>query len=191
MSPFGGLGLRDLGSSKRDPYSTDFIRRRILAPRALDRLNPEACDVLLAMINTGAGRNEIIGLEPEDFRLEAQIPYIRIRPNGLRGLKATHGDRAREIPAIGVSLVALKRLSAVGGCLRYAGKNSSWSANVNAYMRDYDLRENDRQTGHSLRHAFEDRLLDADCDDRIRADLMGQKYVRRKYGAGGRHARVA
>ncbi|TPE50135.1 hypothetical protein [Amaricoccus solimangrovi] len=26
VSPFGRLSLRDLGSSKRDPYSPDFIR---------------------------------------------------------------------------------------------------------------------------------------------------------------------
>ena len=73
VNQFGGLSLRDLGGSKRDPCSTDFIRGRILAPGALDRLNPEARDVLLAMINTGAGPNEIIGLEPEDFLLDHEI----------------------------------------------------------------------------------------------------------------------
>ena len=30
-----------------------------------------------------------------------------------------------------------------------------------------------------------------ECDERIRADLMGHKYTRPKYGAGGRLARVS
>lgn len=42
----------------------------------------------------------------------------------------------------------------------------------------------------SLRHSFEDRLLDAGCDERIRADLMGHKYARPNDGAGGRMSRV-
>lgn len=190
-NPFRGLRFQDTGHSKRDPYSTEFIRDKILAVGALAGLNPEARDILLAMVNTGAAPYEIIGLEAEDFRLDHAHPHIRIRPNDLRGLKTTHGLREREIPAIGVSFDALKRLREAGGCARYAGKNDSWSGAVNAYMRENGLRENDRQTAYSLRHAFEDRLLDAGCDDRIRADLMGHKYARPKYGAGGRLARVS
>ena len=47
------------------------------------------------MVNTGAGPNEIIGLEPEDFRLDHEFPHIRLRANGIRQLKT--GDRPREI----------------------------------------------------------------------------------------------
>ncbi|WP_181164454.1 phage integrase [Amaricoccus solimangrovi] len=190
-NPFKGLRFKDAGHAKRDPYSAEFIRDAILRPGALDGMNTEARDILLAMINTGAGPNEIIGLAAEDYRLDHAIPHIRIRPNELRGLKTTHGLREREIPALGVSLQALRRLRDAGGCSRYVGKNDSWSTAVNAYMRENGLRENPRQTAYSLRHGFEDRLLDAGCDDRIRADLMGHKYARPKYGAGGRLARVA
>ena len=85
----------------------------------------------------------------------------------------------------------MRGLRDLGGCTRYADKTDIWSAAVNAFMRENGLRENDRQTAYSLWHAFEDRLLDAGCDDRIRADLMGHKYARPKYGAGGRLATVS
>lgn len=188
-SPFGRLRLKDLGHGKRDPFSPNWIRQRLLAPGALDGLNQAARDVLLAMINTGAGPNEIIGLEPEDFRLDHEVPHIRLRANGIRQLKT--GDRPREIPAVGVSLGALQRLADAGGCAAYHGRNDIWSATVNKYLRAHGLFENDRQTAYSLRHGFEDRLLDAGVDDRIRADLMGHKYARPKYGAGGRLSTVA
>jgi integrase len=82
-------------------------------------------------------------------------------------------------------------LQAAGGCSRYRGKSSGWSATVVKYMRDNGLLENERQVPYSLRHSFEDSLLDAGCDERIRADLMGHKYTRPKYGAGGRLSRVS
>ena len=162
----------------------------ILAPGALDGLNDEARDILLAMVNTGAGPGEIIGLE---IATSASITNSRISksgPNDVRSLKTAHGLRAREIPALGVSLAALRRLQAAGGCSRYRGKSSGWSATVGKYMRANGLLENERQVPYSLRHSFEDRLLDAVCDERIRADLMGHKYARPNYGAGGRLPRV-
>ncbi|MBP7001681.1 DUF6538 domain-containing protein [Amaricoccus sp.] len=191
-NPFGGLRLSEIkgGKDKREPIPTDFIRETILAPGALDGLNPEARDILLAMVNTGAGPGEIIGLERADFELDHEFPHIKVRPNDTRTLKTAHGLRARDIPALGVSLDALKRLQAAGGCSRYRGKSSGWSAAVVKYMRANGLLQNDRQVPYSLRHSFEDRLLDAETDERIRADLMGHKYDRPKYGAGGRLARV-
>lgn len=44
-----------------------------------------------------------------------------------------------------------------------------------------------QSTEHSmygLRHSFEDRLLAAGVDERIRAGLMGHKLQRERYGAG-------
>jgi integrase len=191
-NPFTGLRLKEVkgGKEKREPIPADFVRDVILAPGALDGLNAEARDILLAMVNTGAGPAEIIGLEGDDFQLDQEFPHIKIRPNDTRTLKTAHGLRARDIPAVGVSLDALRRLQAAGGCSRYRGKSSGWSATVVKYMRDNGLLQNARQVPYSLRHGFEDRLLDMECDERIRADLMGHKYTRPKYGAGGRLPRV-
>jgi integrase len=75
--------------------------------------------------------------------------------------------------------------------LRYAERNDTWSSAVNAFMRENGLSENDRQTAYSLRHSFEDRLLESGVDDRIRADLMGHRYSWPEYGSGCRLATVA
>jgi hypothetical protein len=40
-------------------------------------------------------------------------------------------------------------------------------------MRENGLRETPEHSVYSLRHSFEDRLLDRDVDERIRRDLMG------------------
>jgi integrase len=38
---------------------------------------------------------------------------------------------------------------------------------------------------YSLRHSFEDRLLRADVDERVRRDLLGHALGRERYGEGG------
>ena len=76
--------------SQRDPRAS-----------ALDALNREARDILLAMVKTGAGPAEIIGLEAEIFSLDHEFPHIKIRPNDTRTLKTAHGLRARDVAAVG------------------------------------------------------------------------------------------
>ena len=44
--------------------------------------------------------------------------------------------------------------------------------------------ETTRHTIYSLRHAFEDRMLAARIDERIRRDLMGHSLGRERYGLG-------
>jgi len=46
------------------------------------------------------------------------------------------------------------------------------------------LMESDRHSLYSLRHAFEDRLLAAKVDERVRRDLMGHRLSREEYGEG-------
>ena len=46
------------------------------------------------------------------------------------------------------------------------------------FLTENDLRETPRHTAYSLRHSFEDRMLENGIDDRIRAELMGHKYAR-------------
>ena len=143
-NPFSGIRFKARAvkatSKTRPPFTRDFVRDVILRVGALDKLNEEARDALLIMINTGARPSEIIDADMADYRLTENIPYLSICENG-RILKQVH--TARDIPLIGVSLDAARRVVARGGFARYRGNVDTWSALVNAYMRNNGLMQSD------------------------------------------------
>ncbi|WEF23411.1 DUF6538 domain-containing protein [Paracoccus sp. S3-43] len=165
------------------PFSEAFIRNRILADGALDGLNDEARDVLLVMVNTGARPSEILGCGREAWRLTEAVPHLDISCQIARVLKTEMSPR--QIPLLGVSLDAAKRIAGRGGIGHYVDNADSWSATVNKFLTENKLRETPKHTAYCLRHSFEDRMTEAGIDDRIRAELMGHKYERPDYGRGG------
>ena len=167
---------------QRPAFSQAWIKDKLLAPGALDQLNAEAADALLMMVNTGLRPSEILSCPLEDFCLEADIPHIRVAANG-RELKQRH--TARDIPLLGVSLVAAHRIVSRGGINRYMHKAGGWSALVNRYLNTHGLKESPAHTAYSLRHWVENALLAQGVDDRVRADILGHKYARPVYGDGG------
>lgn len=178
-----GLALSASKGKKatRPPFSDEWIKDELLAKGALDGLNTEARTILLVMVNTGARPSEISGLMPEEIRLDGKVPHILIQPNAHRHLKNRHSERY--IPLTGVSLDAIKAMP--GGFPTYAQKSATLSATVNKFLDENKLLETDQHSMYSLRHAFEDRLLTAGIDERIRRDLMGHGLKREKYGKGG------
>lgn len=191
VNPFVGTSVarKKGGKSERPPFSTEWIRDKLLAEGALDGFNDEGRDVLLMIVNTGARPNEILAAPVEAFRVEAKVPHLLIRPTSTGELKTA--ESAREVPLVGVSLDAARRIAARGGISCYAGKNDSYSAAANKFLRENGLMESPKHVVYSLRHSFEDRMLEAGIDDRIRADVMGHAYERPRYGAGGRLATIA
>ena len=141
------------------------------------------------IVNTGARPNEILAAPVDAFRVDAKVPHVLIRPTETGELKTA--ESAREVPLVGVSLEAATRILARGGIKRYAGKNDSYSAAATKFLRENGLMESPKHVVYSLRHSFEDRMLEAGIDDRIRADVMGHAYERPRYGAGGRLATIA
>ena len=166
----------------RPPFSRSWIQSKLLGQGALDGLNTEAADALLVMVNTGLRPSEILSCPLDDFCLDQDIPFIRVAAHG-RELKQRH--TARDIPLLGTSLAAAKRIVARGGITRYLHKANTWSSLVNKYLENNGLKETPEQTAYSLRHYVEDALLAAGVDDRIRADILGHKYARPVYGSGG------
>jgi integrase len=71
------------------------------------------------------------------------------------------------------------------GFARYRGSSASLSATINKYLRANDLLETPEHSLYGLRHSFEDRMLAAGIDERIRRDLMGHSLQRERYGDGG------
>ena len=178
-----GLALSASKGKKatRPPFSDDWIRDKLLAPGALDGLNTEARTILLAMVNTGVRPSEIAGLLPGEIRLDGKVPHILIQPNALRHLKNRHSERY--VPLTGISLEAIRALP--GGFPTYAQKSATLSATVNKFLTENGLLETDDHSMYSLRHAFEDRMLTAGIDERIRRDILGHGLKRERYGKGG------
>lgn len=179
-----GLMLKAKAKAKtegRKPFSDEWIKTKILAPGALDGLNDEARLIVLTMINTGARPGELAGLEKADIRLTGDFPLIMIRPNETRAIKNT--SSVRHIPLTGVSLDAIKE--ARNGFPRYAGKADSLSATVNKFFRENGLMETPDHVIYCLRHSFEDRMLRAGIDERIRKDMLGHEIDRERYGEAG------
>lgn len=177
--PLSDLHFKEGEAKQRPPFSDSWIRDKILVPGALDGLNEEARCILLAMVNTGARPSELAALTANQIRLKDHVPHISIEPVG-RQLKSANARRV--IPLCGVSLGAMRKFPT--GFPRYNKSASSLSATVNKYLRGAGLLETPRHTLYGLRHSFEDRMLAAGIDERIRRDLMGHTLNRERYGKG-------
>ncbi|MGZ2258080.1 DUF6538 domain-containing protein [Roseobacter sp. A03A-229] len=176
--PLSDLSLKEGEAKKRPPFSATWIRDHLLKPGALDGLNDEARAIMLAMVNTGCRPSEIAALTPETIHLTDNVPHISIEPVG-RQLKSRRARR--RIVLTGVSLEAMRGFP--NGFPRYRDK-AGLSGAVNKYLRENGLLESDKHSLYSLRHAFEDRLLAAKVDERVRRDLMGHRLTREEYGDG-------
>ena len=179
--PLDGLAFKEGEKSERPPFSDDWIRTKLLAPDALMSLNPEARAILLGMVNTGYRPSEAACAAPDQFWLEADIPHMIIKPREGRAIKNKNSKRV--IPLVGVSLEAMRTFP--NGFPTYRDSDATLSATVNKYLRANGLMESDKHVMYSLRHSFEDRLLRAGVDDRVRRDLMGHSLNRERYGQGG------
>ncbi|WP_417600052.1 integrase [Pararhodobacter oceanensis] len=176
--PLSDLRIKEGDKKTRPSFSREWIRDKILAPGVLDGLNIEARGILLGMVNTGYRPSEGACMTSAQIILDHTVPQISIEPVG-RTLKSQYARR--QIPLLGVSLEAFKMCP--DGFPRYAN-SSSLSATINKYMRENGLMETPEHTLYGLRHSFEDRMLDAGIDDRVRRDLFGHSLSRERYGQG-------
>ncbi len=176
--PLGDLSFKESEARTRPPFSVEWISTRLLARGALDGMNCEARALLLGMVNTGYRPSEGAALTADTIRLEDDVPHISIEPT-TRQLKSQYARRV--IPLAGVSLEAFKAFP--DGFPRYRD-SATLSATVNKYLRANGLMETPAHSFYSLRHSFEDRMLAAGIDDRIRRDLFGHRLDRERYGKG-------
>lgn len=177
--PLTDLSFKEEEKKTRPPFSETWIRDKLLAPGALDDLNTDARCILLGMINTGYRPSEGAALTSATIRLDHNIPHISIEAEG-RQLKSAYARRV--IPLTGVSLEAFRECP--DGFARYRENSASLSATINKYLRSNSLLETPAHSLYGLRHGFEDRMLAAGIDDRIRRDLFGHRLTRERYGKG-------
>lgn len=183
--PLGELSFKEGEKSVRPPFSDHWIKKKLLKNRSLQGLNAEARAILIGMINTGYRPSEACALTGETIILDHEVPHISIEANG-RQLKTPYARR--KIPLTGVSLEIFREHRS--GFPRYRGK-TGLSATVNKYLRENGLLETPKHSLYSLRHAFEDRMLAAGIDDRIRRDVFGHSLNRERYGRGASLSHVA
>ncbi|MEP3895135.1 MAG: tyrosine-type recombinase/integrase [Litorimonas sp.] len=177
------MGLSELTfpegtQNRRPPFSTEWIKTKLLAEDALRGLNHEARCILLAMVNTGARPSELTTLNEATIDLVSSIPSISVKPDG-RETKSPNA--VRTLPLLGVSLEAMR--DCPKGFPRYFDK-PGLSATINKYLGAHGLKETPDHTLYCLRHSFEDRMLEASIDVRIRKDLMGHSKDGVVYGKG-------
>lgn len=71
----------------RKSYSVDFLEKNFLHGTKMLGLNFEARAAVFVLIETGARPSEVINLRRESIVLDAEVPYIDIRPTSGRSLK--------------------------------------------------------------------------------------------------------
>lgn len=181
-NPFRKISFKeDKGKRKRPPFDTKYLQEKFLQPGLFDNLNEELRRIIFVLIETGARPSEICNLRPENIHLDTPVPYISIKEKTDREVKAA--DSNRDIPLVGVALQAM-RLSP-DGFPRYFDKEASFSAIANKAFRQRNLFPSPKHKVYSLRHTFEDRMIEVETDYALRCLLMGHKNDRPAYGSGG------
>jgi integrase len=139
----------------------------------------------LVLMETGTRIGEFSGMKVSDVFLDAPVPYVRVKPNEWRTVKAA--SSAREFPLVGLSLEAMKKaltLTRTNDALfpSYARKRGqdSASAAVNERLQKWGI------TSKSFRHSLKDRLREVGCPKDIRDAIQGHENgeVAEAYGLG-------
>ena len=188
-NPFGGVFIpEDDLETKRQPIPLSDIRN----------VQTECCEYdddqrwLIALISdSGMRLSEACGLLVNDIKLDAENPYLDIKPHPWRRLKTK--SSTRQLPLVGSSLWAAQRLvtSASGEfafpryCNDTAVKANSASGSLNKWL---SKRVPEGCVVHSFRHSFRDRLREVQCPSDMIDALGGWSTagVGERYGDGFR-----
>ncbi len=162
---FSKVYLPDLNDAKkRKPIPIENIKE---IQRECMSIDDEARWLVALISDTGMRLSEAAGLHVDDIKLDCEIPHIDLKPHAWRGLK-TRGSQ-RQIPLVGASLWAAKRVKANNTASPYAfprytsaegTKANSASAAINKWLRP---RVPEGCVIHSFRHSLRDRLRAVQC----------------------------
>ncbi|MDC0649898.1 tyrosine-type recombinase/integrase [Alphaproteobacteria bacterium] len=169
-----GLECRNALSKVYLPDLDDAKKRKPIPIESIREIQQECMSIddearwLVALISdTGMRLSEAAGLHIDDIKLDCEIPHINLKPHSWRGLK-TRGSQ-RQIPVVGASLWAAKRVKANNTVSPYAfprytsakGTNAnSASAAINKWLKP---RVPEGCVIHSFRHSLRDRLRAVQC----------------------------
>jgi integrase len=185
---FSKVYLPDLDDAKkRKPIPLENIKE---IQRECMSIDDEARWLVALISDTGMRLSEAAGLHVDDIKLDCEIPHIDLTPHSWRGLK-TRGSQ-RQIPLVGASLWAAKRVKANNTVSPYAfprytsakGTNAnSASAAINKWLKP---RVPEGCVIHSFRHSLRDRLRAVQCPSDMIDQIGGWSTagVGQSYGEG-------
>ena len=192
-----GLGCRNAFSKVYLPDLDDAKKRKPIPTDIINEIQQECMSIddearwLVALISdTGMRLSEAAGLHVDDIKLDCEIPHIDLKPHAWRSLK-TKGSQ-RQIPLVGASLWAAKRVKATNTTSPYAfprytsskGTNAnSASAAINKWLKP---RVPEGCVVHSFRHSLRDRLRAVQCPSDMIDQIGGWATagVGQAYGEG-------
>ena len=176
-SPFRSLadGLSRLDQNGRKNEVPQETLEALVQPGAMSHMNEELKDLVLVLLETGCRQAEITDISPENIKLDDEIPHVVLcRQSGEYARELKNRASARDVPLVGVALMAMRRHP--NGFPRYRGKGT-FSASANKSLRETELLPDGITIG-GLRHSFETRLKLAGVDTDDRGELMGHSVKR-------------
>lgn len=188
-NPFNKIRIAGFGedAEEREPFTIDELK---ILSKACIAKDDDMRWMIALQLDLGARVAEIAGLALSDFHLDAEIPYVSIKPHPWRSLKTK--DSKRDIPLVGNALWAATRVteSATKGQLcafpRYTdGKTCNGTGASNA-LNDWIRARGIDNTTHSFRHSMRDRLRNVNATKEIQDAVggWGKVDMGEKYGQG-------
>ena len=145
--------------------------------------------LLIALISdTGMRLSEALGLRVEDLVLEANIPYIELKPNDVRTLKTS--TSRRQIPLVGAALQVARLIQntcSSSYCFpRYVADQSCKANSASAAGNKWLKTISNSIVIHGFRHSFRDRLRAVETPTEVIDQLGGWSItsVGQGYGDG-------
>ena len=187
-NPFVGMYFdKSAGVSKRLPIPIDDILK---VQHLCSKIDDDLRWLVALVSDTGMRLAEGAGLLKSDIILDADIPYINLKPHPWRPLKTSASER--DIPLVGASLWAAQRLSEAFPGSPYAfprynrkdtTNSNSASAALNKWLHKYVP---EGCTMHSFRHSMRDRLRAVECPSDVIDQIGGwaTEGVGQGYGKG-------
>ena len=190
-----GLGCKNVFADVYIPDDDRIDKRPPIPPEVIRQIQKECMVIddekrwlVLLISDTGMRLAEAVGLLTDDIKLDEEVPYIKLRQHPWRSLKTKGSER--DIPLVGASLWAAKRIKSQNNQFAFPGYTSinkcaanSASAALNKWLKP---RVSSGCVVHSFRHSLRDRLRAVECPPDI-ADAIGgwsSSGVGQKYGSG-------
>jgi len=187
-NPFVGVYHdRSKGVVTRKPIPLDDLRS---VQRECMQIDDDLRWLVALVSDTGMRLAEATGLSLNDFNLQADIPFVEVRPHPWRSLKTSAS--ARVIPLSGMAFWAAQRILQEADTSSHAfpryNRGSRTSANsasaaINKWLKNHVPAG---CTMHSFRHSMRDRLRAVQCPADIANQIGGwaTEGVGQGYGSG-------
>ena len=123
-------------------------------------------------------------MEASDLRLNDDVPHVLIEPKPWRRLKNAWSERRVPLLSKGLEVAqAVPRTRLLFP--RYAEARGPDSLSQALMKHLKEVRENNRQTVHSLRHSLKDGLRNTGAPNDLQNAILGHELSRKVHGTYG------